>query len=417
MNRKFMSLFVTSLIGGTALTTAAIAQTSQEFGNNEQYCLALEAINTEEYDRLNPEWITESGPVVAAGDEEQCRVYYEDASSALAGSDEGISGSDEGISRGGQIIVTQPDPSVSVQQDAPEVTVSQPEPDVSVTQPRPEIIVRQVQPTITVQMPRPIITIDQPQPEIIVRMPDPQVNVATPEPEIEVNQDAPQVSVEQAQPEVNVQLPEPDVNVDDSSDADVTVDQGQAIVRQQQSEGGANVDIQQSQPLVSYESAEPNVVFEEQADPEIRFTESGEPNVRFEDAETAPGAAPDASADATDPNASLRQGDEVIDAGDPLPYLASDMIGQQIVNAQGEELGTVDRLVTTGSRNYVILAEGGFLGMGEREVALPLDSMSVSEGRLLMRGMTDEDIEAMPEFDSAGAQEIDGGQTVEIATP
>ena len=29
MNRKFMSIFITSLVGGTALTTAAFAQTSQ----------------------------------------------------------------------------------------------------------------------------------------------------------------------------------------------------------------------------------------------------------------------------------------------------------------------------------------------------------------------------------------------------
>ena len=336
---------------------------------------------------------------MSAGDEEQCRIYYEDAPSALEGTGEGTSGS-------GQIIVTQPDPSVSVQQSAPEVTVSQPEPDVSVTQPQPEIIVRQVQPTIRVQMPQPIITIDQPQPEIIVRMPEPQVNVTTPEPDVQVSQDAPEISVEQAQPEVNVQLPEPDVNVDNSSEADVTVDQGQAIVRQEQSEDGANVDIQQSQPTVSYESAEPNVVFEEQAEPEVRFTESGEPNVQFEDANAAPGAGMDAPAEAGDPNASLRQGDQPIDAGVPTPYRASDMIGQEIVNAQGETLGTVDRLVTTGTREYVVLAEGGFLGLGEREVALPLDSMSVSEGRLLMRGMSDEDIEAMPEFDSAGAQEL-----------
>jgi len=297
------------------------------------------------------------------------------------------------------------------------VTVSQPEPNVSVTQPQPEIIVRQVQPTITVQMPQPIITIDQPQPEIIVRMPDPQVNVSTPEPEVAVTQDAPEVSVEQGAPEVSVQLPEPDVNVDGSTEADVTVDQGQAVVRQEQTEGGANVDIQQTQPSVTYEPAEPNVVFEEQADPEVRFTESGEPNVQFENVETGPGAALDTPAGEPDLNASLLPGEQPIEAGTLVPYQVSALTGQQIVNAQGEELGMVDRLVTDGTRNYVVLAEGGFLGIGEREVALPLDSMSIVGGRLLMRGMTEDDIAAMPDFDSAAAQPIDGAAQIDIATP
>lgn len=402
MNRTFMSLLITPLIGGTALTTAALAQTSAEYSANEQHCLALNGIISEESGRLNPEWITEGTNVVTAADQAQCQIYYDDAYSALAGTGEGTAAS-------GQIIVTQPDPNVTVQQSAPEVTVSQPEPDVSVTQPQPEIIVRQVAPTITVQMPQPIITIDQPQPEIIVRMPEPQVNVTTPEPQIEVSQDEPVVSVDQAAPEVNVQLPEPEVDVDDATGANVDIEQGQAIVRPQATDGGANVDIQHSQPSVSFEAAEPNVVFDDQAEPEVRFTESGEPNVRFEDME--------AGAAATDPEASLRQGSEPMEAGALTPYLASDVMGQRITNAQGQELGTVDRVVLVGDRYFVILAEGGFLGIGEREVALPLDSMSVVGGGLLMRGMTDADIAAMPEFDSAGAQQVDGAQSVDIATP
>lgn len=221
------------------------------------------------------------------------------------------------------------------------------------------------------------------------------------------------VSVDQAAPEVSVQLPEPEVDVDDSTGANVNIEQGQAVVTQAPADGGANVDVQQVQPSVSFEAADPNVEFEDQADPEVRFTESGEPNVRFENVDAgavAPGAQ-------VDPTESLRQGNEPMEAGTLTPYLASDIIGQQITNAQGQELGTVERVVLIGDRHFVILAEGGFLGISEREVALPVDSMSVAGGGLLMGGMTDADIAAMPEFDSAGAQPLDGAQQVDIATP
>jgi hypothetical protein len=76
----------------------------------------------------------------------------------------------------------------------------------------------------------------------------------------------------------------------------------------------------------------------------------------------------------------------------------------------------VDRVVSSGDRYYVVLTEGGFLGFGEREVALPLDTISVRNGALVMRGMTQEDVDALPAFDLPAAQEVGIGQQVEIGT-
>lgn len=415
MNSKFIPTLFVTLIGGTALSTAAFAQSSEEFIAQGDNCGALAALTTEQPDQLDPNWRSESATIVQAADQEQCLVYYDQATTALASAEAG----EEMDAEGGRIVVTQPDPSVTVQQDAPEVAVSQPEPDVTVRQGQPEIIVRQAEPTVRVQIPQPVITIDQPQPEIIVRMPEPEVGVTTPEPQVQISQNEPNIAVEQAEPQVQVQLPDPDVDVDGQTEADVTVDQGQAIVRQEATEGTANVDIQQQQPSVAYESAEPNVVFEDSPDPRVEYTESGEPNIRYEDAdqqamaEDMPSANQSAEAD---PMISLRQGQTPMQAGAPEPHPVSDIAGMPVLGSDGAELGDVDRLVTDGERNYAVLTEGGFLGLGEREVALPLDALVVSEDRLVVNGMTEEDIDALPDFDMAAVEPIGDDFDVTIST-
>lgn len=405
MNRLFMRVFVTSLFGATALTTPTLAQTSAEFAAAGEDCRALEQLMVEGEGQLNADWRANANAVVTTADAEQCRIYYEEASAAVSDPE----GSAEGATTG-RIVVTQPEPQVSVEQSSPEVTVSQPQPQVSVRQPQPEIIVRQAQPTVRVQMPQPVITIDQPQPEIIVRMPEPVVGVTTPEPQVQVRQGEPTVSVEQGAPQVQVQESE-------DANANVQVNQGQAVVRQQEGNAQPQVDLQQEEPSITYEAAEPNVVFEETAEPEVRFTESGEPNIRVErmqgeqmqDRQSAAG-------DGRDPYAALRGTGQPFDTGAPQDYTVSDIIGQTVYGARNDELGTADRLVTDGSRNYVVLAEGGFLGFGEREVALPLDRLAVVNGQMVAGGLTDEDIEALPELDASQMQVIGDEHTVALGT-
>lgn len=399
MNVKFIPTLFVTLIGGTALSTPAFAQTSERFIQEGQNCEALSALASEEQDRLNPEWVTESGTVAEAGDEQQCLVYYEDASTALADLESG----EEMDAEPGRIVVTQPDPSVTVQQDAPEVAVMQPQPEVSVRQGQPEVIVRQVEPTIRVQIPQPVITIDQPQPEIIVRMPEPEVGVTTPEPQVQVSQNEPTVSVDQAEPQVQVQLPEPDVDIDDRGDAEVTVAQDQALVRQVPAEGSAEVDIQQQPPAVSYESAEPNIEFEETPDPRVEYTESGEANIRVEQQERAESGQSAAQGGGMQ-EAAAQQADA--GSGTQESHPVADIIGMAVVDAGGAELGSVDRLVTDGERNYVLLAGDGALGASSEGAALPIGTVIVADDRLMVDGMTQEDINAMPDFDTAAAQEI-----------
>ncbi len=450
MTRTRTLLLVAPLLAATGLSPAAYAQDSAQnssaLAQQGQSCEALTLLIEENPDRFRPDWVQQADAVVRGAVVTDCATWYEAGETALAQQDSGEQQTGEAAEASAQIVVTQPDAEVSVQQSPPEVSVTQPQPQVSVDQGRPDVLVRQTPPNVTVQVPQPIITIDQPAPEIIITMPEPDVNVTTPEPQVEVRQAQPTVSVEQAEPQVRVQAQE---GAGDDGEADVTIQQGEANVTTRAAEGEAQVDIRQQEPVVRFEPAQPNVQVQSEGEPEIRFGQSGEPNIQVRRAgeeagatggtpgaapDTAPGAAgaqgqtdavnqPGSTATGQTPqivedlDVTLGQSGEPMEPGQMQPYNVADLVGQTVVNGQGQELGTVERVVDRNGRDYVVLARGGLLGFGEREVGLPLDSISVVDGRLLMRGLSEQDLQEMPEFTSQGAREYGQSDRVEIGTP
>jgi sporulation protein YlmC with PRC-barrel domain len=80
---------------------------------------------------------------------------------------------------------------------------------------------------------------------------------------------------------------------------------------------------------------------------------------------------------------------------------ANKLIGQDIKNADNDSIGEVNsvRIGADGKVNAVIVGVGGFLGMGEREVALDWKDLRVSEdGRKVTANMTKEQLKALPEY-------------------
>jgi hypothetical protein len=50
------------------------------------------------------------------------------------------------------------------------------------------------------------------------------------------------------------------------------------------------------------------------------------------------------------------------------------------------------------NKRYVVIGHGGFLGIGEDRVAFPLERFGISGDRLVIRGVTENDIEAMDDY-------------------
>jgi sporulation protein YlmC with PRC-barrel domain len=83
----------------------------------------------------------------------------------------------------------------------------------------------------------------------------------------------------------------------------------------------------------------------------------------------------------------------------PLNLPVSEVEDMDIVGPDGSEVGEVEEvLVNAAGQAAAVAAEvGGFLGVGEKEVIIPLNQLQVS-GDDLATAMTKEQLEALPEW-------------------
>ncbi len=82
-------------------------------------------------------------------------------------------------------------------------------------------------------------------------------------------------------------------------------------------------------------------------------------------------------------------------------YRASKIIGANVQNDANDNIGKVDDLIVSPDDNksaFVVISVGGFLGIGNKLVALPFDNLRISNNRLMMPGATKEGLKALPEF-------------------
>ena len=76
----------------------------------------------------------------------------------------------------------------------------------------------------------------------------------------------------------------------------------------------------------------------------------------------------------------------------------TDLIGMNVLASSGDDIGEVDDLIHEGDAVLAVVGVGGFLGLGEHKVALPLADFTMGEDALQLGDMTKEQLEAMPEY-------------------
>jgi hypothetical protein len=86
-------------------------------------------------------------------------------------------------------------------------------------------------------------------------------------------------------------------------------------------------------------------------------------------------------------------------------FLASNFIGQTVYSANDENIGDINDLVVSKDQGAptAIIGVGGFLGIGEKDVAVPISEITVTmtenNTMRLKVSMTREQLEAAPVFD------------------
>lgn len=81
-------------------------------------------------------------------------------------------------------------------------------------------------------------------------------------------------------------------------------------------------------------------------------------------------------------------------------YRASKIIGSNVVNDANEGIGKVDDVLVSsdGKVPFAVLAVGGFLGLGNRLVVVPYDSLKFAEDKIVLPNGSKEELRALPEF-------------------
>ena len=79
------------------------------------------------------------------------------------------------------------------------------------------------------------------------------------------------------------------------------------------------------------------------------------------------------------------------------------ILGKPVYNDKSEKVGDVDDLIIApdSASSYAIIGVGGFLGLGERQVAVPANHLKHTEGRIVLPDATKEALQAMPAFQYA----------------
>ncbi len=103
------------------------------------------------------------------------------------------------------------------------------------------------------------------------------------------------------------------------------------------------------------------------------------------------------------------EGQIVLQSEDSI--LANDLIGLTVYSATEESVGDINDIIVKldGTVEGVVVGVGGFLGIGEKEVAIELDKIDLVSleggGTRLILSATREDLEAAPAFKTAREQQ------------
>jgi len=74
------------------------------------------------------------------------------------------------------------------------------------------------------------------------------------------------------------------------------------------------------------------------------------------------------------------------------------ILGKDVYNEASDKIGEINDLTVTPSRSlsYAIVGVGGFLGVGERDVAVPVSKFKQQMGKIVLPGATKDKLMAAP---------------------
>ena len=81
-------------------------------------------------------------------------------------------------------------------------------------------------------------------------------------------------------------------------------------------------------------------------------------------------------------------------------YRSSKLVGASVVNDANQSIGKIDDLLVGRSDKvlYAVVSVGGFLGMGSKLIAVPYQSLQITDKDVVLPGGNKDQLKALPEF-------------------
>lgn len=113
----------------------------------------------------------------------------------------------------------------------------------------------------------------------------------------------------------------------------------------------------------------------------------------------AAGAMTEATPDATAPGMETQPGAAASTEAITGWSTKDDLMGKTVVNESDEKIGDINDVVISsdGRSMYLLIGAGGFLGMGEKNVAVPFDRFERRDDKIVLSGYSKEQLKALPE--------------------
>ena len=71
-----------------------------------------------------------------------------------------------------------------------------------------------------------------------------------------------------------------------------------------------------------------------------------------------------------------------------------------VYNDKNQDIGDIEDIIISPKKtvSWAIIGVGGFLGIAEKKVAIPMDQLQLKTGKLILKGATKDALKAMPAF-------------------
>ena len=79
------------------------------------------------------------------------------------------------------------------------------------------------------------------------------------------------------------------------------------------------------------------------------------------------------------------------------------ILGKGVYNDTGDKVGEINDLIVTPNKalSYAIVGVGGFLGVGEHQIAVPVGKFKQEKDKIVLHGATKDALKAAPKFEYA----------------